>query len=151
MIYGVILKDLVAHHDDRGFFCEVLKEGSGKFFSIKQVSIGCAFPGVIKAFHMHKRKGECFHVISGFAKVVLHDLRVNSETRGMTDVIYLNSECHRIVYIPPGVAHGYQALGNTNLCMLYATDEPYDPKDPDETKIPFDDSSIDFDWSIKNR
>ena len=76
---------------------------------------------------------------------------MDSKTYGMTDVIYLNNECRRAVYIPPGVAHGYQALGNTNLLMVYATDEAYDPKNPDEEKMPFDDPFIHFNWSIKNR
>jgi dTDP-4-dehydrorhamnose 3,5-epimerase len=53
--------------------------------------------------------------------------------------------------IPIGVAHGYQVLGSTPVIITYVTTEYYDPESPDEERIDWDDPTIGFDWSIKNK
>jgi dTDP-4-dehydrorhamnose 3,5-epimerase len=55
------------------------------------------------------------------------------------------------VLIPSGVAHGYQVLGHKPVMLFYHVTTAYDPKNPDEERIGFDDTEIGFDWSIKNR
>jgi dTDP-4-dehydrorhamnose 3,5-epimerase len=50
------------------------------------------------------------------------------------------------------VAHGYQVLGNTPVIITYVTTESYDPANPDEERIPWDDTEIiNFDWTIENK
>jgi len=56
-----------------------------------------------------------------------------------------------LVVIPKGVAHGYRVLGVTPVTLFYHTTESYDPKNPDEERIDFDDKWIGFDWKTKNR
>jgi len=84
-------------------------------------------------------------------KIVLYDNREESETYKEIEVIYAGEDNQKLILIPPGVAHGYQVLGNKSAGLLYHTSEAYNPSEPDEERIPFDDSEIAFDWTIKNR
>jgi dTDP-4-dehydrorhamnose 3,5-epimerase len=42
-------------------------------------------------------------------------------------------------------------LGNVPAQLIYYVDRPYEPQNPDEERIPWDDPSIGFDWEIRNR
>jgi dTDP-4-dehydrorhamnose 3,5-epimerase len=151
MIDGVKIKQLKKYCDDRGFFTEVIKDGEETFHEIRQTSYTETHPGVIKAFHWHKRQWDMWFVIKGMAQVVLYDQRENSPTKGETQVICAGEDNPCLISIPPGVAHGYRVLGNRRIGLFYHTSEAYDPTNPDEERIPFDDPKIGFDWSTKNR
>jgi len=151
MIDGVHVKKLVKYNDDRGFFIEVYKENDPFFKSTKQISYTETYPGVIKAFHHHKKQDDIWFVVKGMAQVVLFDLRESSKTNGKTQVIYAGEDNPVLIFIPKGVAHGYRVLGNSKMGLLYHTTEAYDPKNPDEERIPFDSKKIGFDWTTKNR
>ncbi len=83
------------------------------------------------------------------AQVGLYDLRESSPTRGQTDVFYLGDHRRGLLYIPTGVAHGYRVLGSAPVGLVYHTTQTYDPND--EMRIPWDDPTIGFDWTTKNR
>lgn len=88
MIEDVCIKEIKRFCDDRGFFAEILKSDDPFFKDIKQTSYTVTYPGVIKAFHYHKKQDDIWFVASGMAQVVLHDLRAHSQTKGETQVIY---------------------------------------------------------------
>lgn len=150
-IIGVIVKELKIYNDDRGFFTEILKEGEGVFKKIKQTNYTETYPGVIKAFHWHKKQWDIWFVARGMAQVVLYDLREKSLTKGTTQIIYAGEDNRVVIVIPPGVAHGYRVLGDKKVGLFYHATEPYNPQNPDEKRIPFDDPIIGFDWGTKNR
>jgi len=151
MIDGVVVKQLVVHGDDRGFLMEVIRDDDPVFREVKQTTYTVSYPGVIKAFHWHRRQWDVWFVASGMAQAVLHDLRKESPTYGNTDVVYMGERRPIVVAIPPGVAHGYRVLGTQPVALFYHTTESYDPRDPDEERIPFDDPRIGFDWQTRNR
>ncbi len=151
MISGVITKDIVEHHDDRGYFSELVKMGEPTFKGIAQTSFSQTHPGVIKAFHWHKKTTEMWCPLFGSAQIVLYDLREGSPTQGETNVFYGGGRARKIIVIPPGVAHGYRVLGSEPLGMLYHASIPYDPSAPDEFRIPFDHPQINFDWKTHHR
>jgi len=105
-INGVQIKQLVKHSDDRGFFMEVLKDDDPFFKDIKQTSYSETYPGVIRAFHYHKKQEDFFFIAKGNAQIVLYDLRKNSKTRGKTQVIFAGEDNPIVVRIPIMVAHG---------------------------------------------
>ncbi|MFH0818685.1 MAG: dTDP-4-dehydrorhamnose 3,5-epimerase family protein [Patescibacteria group bacterium] len=152
MINGVKIKEIKTHAHGRGNFQEILRDDDNLLEKFGQCSITVTYPGVIKAFHWHKKQDDLWYAVSGNARVVLHDLRKESETYGQTQEIYMgeNSNNSRIVLIPKGVAHGYQVLGNSNFTLMYFTTLSYDPKNPDEERISYDDKNINFDWTIKH-
>jgi dTDP-4-dehydrorhamnose 3,5-epimerase len=150
-IQGVKIKKLVKHCDDRGFFAEILRDDDKLLKRFGQTSYTETHPGVIKAFHYHKKQDDLWFVASGMAQVVLHDLRAKSKTYGMTQVIYAGSDNPCLITIPKGVAHGYKVLGHKPVCLFYHTTMSYKAKDPDEYRIPYNSKEINFDWSIKHR
>ena len=151
MIQGVEVKKLVRHPDDRGFFMEILRDDDELLKRFGQASLSKSYPGVIKAFQYHKRQDDIWFFPVGNAQVVLHDMREDSPTKGETNVFYLGEDNPQIVVIPVGVAHGYRVLGNTPAVIVYFTTESYDPKNPDEYRVAWDDPSIGFDWNTQAR
>jgi dTDP-4-dehydrorhamnose 3,5-epimerase len=151
MIQGIQFKKINANFDDRGFLCEVLKDCEISPQAIKQTTYTETLPGVIKAFHWHKKQWDYWFVVRGLAQVVLHDLRSESSTKGETDVFYLGEKNLGLLSIPPGVAHGYRVLGCESVCLFYHTSEVYNPDQLDEERVAFDDPQINFNWQTKNR
>lgn len=151
MINDVIVKKLVRHLDDRGFFMEILRDDENLLKRFGQASMSKSYPGVIKAFHYHERQDDIWFFPVGNAQVVLYDLRENSSTKGETNVFYMGEDNPIVVVIPKGVAHGYRVLGNEPACIVYFTTESYDLKNPDEKRVDWNDPSIGFDWTTKHR
>ena len=151
MIEGVREKNLNLHHDDRGWFSEIVRDDEKLLSRFGQASITKTYPKVIKAFHWHKKQDDLWFCISGNIQVVLYDRRPRSKTKGETAVFYLGDDNPKIILIPKGVAHGYRVLGPSPAILVYFTTKSYDPNSPDEERISFDDPKIDFDWQTKNR
>jgi len=151
MIEGVKIKKLTKHCDDRGFFMEILRDDDELMTKFGQTSYTISHPGVIKAFHWHKKQDDIWFVASGMAQVVLYDMRKESPTYKETQVIYSGEDSPAVIVIPIGVAHGYRVIGKKPVGLFYHTTESYDPKNPDEERIDFDDPEIGFDWETKNR
>lgn len=150
-IHDVVIKKLVTHSDDRGYFREVLRDDDNLMSRFGQTSFTKTYPGVVKAFHWHKKQDDLWYVVDGMARVVLYDQREESPTRGETQVIYAGEDNPVLILIPAGIAHGYQVLGTKPVMLFYHTTQSYDPADPDEMRIPYDDPEIGFDWSIQFR
>ncbi|PEF38298.1 spore coat protein [Bacillus sp. AFS094228] len=152
MIEGVKVKKLVKHCDDRGFFAELVRDDEPELLSrFGQASCSMSYPGVIKAFHYHEKQDDLWFFPSGNAQVVLFDLRDGSSTKGETDVYYMGEENPIMLLIPKGVAHGYRVLGQKPATILYFTTESYNPINPDEKRIDWDDSEIGFSWETENK
>jgi dTDP-4-dehydrorhamnose 3,5-epimerase len=150
-IDGVIIKKLATHSDDRGYLREVLREDDNLLAQFGQTVVTKTYPGVIKAFHWHRHQDDLWYVAAGMARVVLFDRRPDSPTSGETQVVYAGEDNPVLILIPAGIAHGYQVLGNQPVLLFYTVTQCYDPAAPDEERIPYDDPSIGFDWSINFR
>ena len=90
MIDGVVLKDLVTHPDERGFFREIIRF-SDEFFAegFGQWSHSLMYTGVAKAWHIHKVQVDWWYVPIGALKVALHDTRSDSPTHRETMEIFM--------------------------------------------------------------
>ncbi|MBI5365583.1 MAG: dTDP-4-dehydrorhamnose 3,5-epimerase family protein [Planctomycetes bacterium] len=146
MIDGVVLKDLVTNLDDRGFFREIIRVSDECFAEgFAQWSHSMMYPGVAKAWHIHRKQVDWWYIAGGVVRVGLHDTRPASPTyRETMDFRLGDHQPGRVVRIPPGVAHGVKVLeGPAHL--LYITSRIYDPAD--EGRIPHDDPTIGFDWT----
>lgn len=163
-IDGVMIKSFQVHVDQRGYFLEQLKRGDlddeGSPFlpeqSFAQMSRSLAYarggnpPELIKAFHWHLRQWDYWDIVRGNARVVLVDLRPDSSTAGRTQVVLAGQNSPKMIAIPPLVAHGYQVLDLQDVLLCYYVTEPYNPDQPDEGRIPWNDPRIGFDWSVEN-
>ncbi len=146
MIEGVRIKKVDVHHDERGFFAELVKSGEETFHEVLQTSYSETKPGVVKGFHIHNY-WEVWSVIKGKAQVVLHDMRPHSKTHGETQVILTGEDNIMVIAIPGEVAHGYKSLGPGPMGIIYHASEAYNSKNVTIRSIPFDSPEIGFDWS----
>ncbi|MFQ6673570.1 MAG: dTDP-4-dehydrorhamnose 3,5-epimerase family protein, partial [Fidelibacterota bacterium] len=130
-----------------GFLMEVLRDDDGLLQRFGQTTFTVAYRDTIKAFHWHKKQDDLWFVATGRAAIVLHDLRPTSPTAGRTQVIMAGEGDYKLVLIPAGVAHGYKVVSAEPVLLFYHSTTSYDRDNPDEERIPWDDSTIDFDWS----
>lgn len=144
-ISDIAIKMPLVYKDDRGLLMELLRQYE---FDSKQTTFTESYPGVIKAFHRHKVQTDAWWFCYGNAQVVLYDGRKEKDSYGTTEVYYLD-RYSGILFIPPGVWHGYRVLGNQPAGLIYHTSEVYSPYD--EERRPFDDYEINFDWKTQNR
>ena len=145
MIDGTLIKELVRHPDERGFFEEVIRV-SDPFFAegFGQLSRSLMHEGVVKAWHIHKTQIDWWYVVSGTIKTALHDRREQSPTHKQTDEFTMGEQGRDIVLkIPAGVAHGLKVVkGPAHL--IYVTSRAYSKEE--EGRIPYNDPSIGYDW-----
>ena len=76
---------------------------------------------------------------------MLLDRREDSPTHGVAWSIDIDGDNCLAVYIPGQVAHGFEALTDVVLC--YHVTEEYDPADPDEQNVRWDDERVRGLWS----
>jgi len=146
LITGVKIKELVLYNDERGFFCELIRKTDSFFKNgFGQLSYSVVFQGVAKAWHLHRKQTEWMCVVSGDIKLVLYDMRENSETRKHTMEILMGSTLGlKVVRVPHGIAHGYKVI-NGPMSIVYISDKEYDPSD--ELRLPHDDPRIGYNWA----
>ncbi|MFC1646913.1 dTDP-4-dehydrorhamnose 3,5-epimerase family protein [Patescibacteria group bacterium] len=145
MIQGVMVKNLIRHPDERGFFQELIRS-TDDFFSegFAQLSHSHMVEGVVKAWHIHKAQVDWWFVAAGIIKTALYDKRESSPTyREMNEYDLGGPNKQIILKIPFGVAHGLKVMkGPADL--IYVTSKTYD-KD-EEGRIAYDDKEIGYDW-----
>lgn len=156
LIDGVRIEPLLVYPDDRGFFMELARLGKGLATNMVpddvrkiQVSFTLTYPGTIKAIHYHSEQTDLWAPVSGMVQVFLYDLRRHSKTFGSINTIYAGRFRPWEILIPPGVGHGYKALGVEPIQLLYFTDRHYNPVD--ELRIPYDDPDISYDWETQHK
>jgi dTDP-4-dehydrorhamnose 3,5-epimerase len=126
--------------DERGWFCE-LRRDSALPNPMTQTNLSFSRPGVIRALHYHERgQDDLFVALRGTARVVVLD----RET-GETFCEDIGDDNPVAIYVPGRHAHGFEAL--TELLFCYHVTEEYDPGDPDEHGIPWNDPRVAHLWS----
>jgi dTDP-4-dehydrorhamnose 3,5-epimerase len=83
-------------------------------------------------------------VVGGHMRVVLHDPRDGSPTRGQVDVFHLSPARPTLLAVPPWIWHGVQNLSNDPSSFVNLFDRPYSYEDPDEWRLPPDSEEIPF-------
>lgn len=146
MIKGVKIIQLQQIVDERGKIMHMLKATDEHFIAFGEIYFSCAWPGTVKAWHVHQTMTVNNAVVSGRAKLVLFDMREDSPTKDELQEIYLGEDNYVLVQIPPGVANGYKAYGDKMVILANAATEPHDPDemirlDPFTAEIPYD-------WSL---
>ena len=129
--------------DERGWFCE-LRRDSALPKRMTQTNLSFSRPRVIRALHYHERgQDDLFVALRGTARVVVLD----RET-GETFCEDIGDGNPIAIYVPGRHAHGFEAL--TELLFCYHVTEEYDPGDPDEHGIPWNDPRVAHLWSTTN-
>jgi glucose-1-phosphate thymidylyltransferase len=131
------------YDDDRGWLAEIART-SGLPKPIRQTNVSFSRQGTIRGLHYHERgQDDLFVCLQGRARVVA----LNRDT-GETFCQDIGDGNFEAVYVPGNLAHGFEAL--TDVLMLYHVTEEYDPADPDEHGLPWDDPRVVDLWSTKS-
>jgi dTDP-4-dehydrorhamnose 3,5-epimerase len=142
MIEGVELIPLRVWEDERGWLYE-LRRDSALPDPTRQTNISFSRAGVIRGLHYHERgQSDLFACLSGMARVVVLD----RET-GETMSVDIGDDNPVAVWVPGQLAHGFEAL--TDVLFCYHVTEEYDPADPDEHGLPWDDPRVVDLWQTK--
>jgi dTDP-4-dehydrorhamnose 3,5-epimerase len=135
--------ELRRHEDARGWFCE-LARASQLPKPIRQTNLVRSRRGVIRGLHYHERgQDDLFVCVQGMVRVVVLD-----RATGRTFTEDIGEDNFVGIYIPGTLAHGYEAL--TDCLFLYHVTEEYDPADPDEQGVPWNDPRVVDLWSTRS-
>jgi dTDP-4-dehydrorhamnose 3,5-epimerase len=139
---GMLRLPLAVHADGRGWFCEI-RRASALPKPTVQTNVSFSRRGVIRGLHYHERgQDDLFACLTGTARVVVLDRETGA---AFTEDI--GEENPVALWIPGHHAHGFEAL--TDLLFCYHVTAEYDPADPDEHGIPWDDPRVKSLWSTE--
>jgi dTDP-4-dehydrorhamnose 3,5-epimerase len=149
---GCYLIELDKLLDDRGCFVKTFNKDfflkHNMRFDFEEEYYTVSKKNVLRGFHFqlpphdHAKLVSC---IKGSVMDVVVDLRQGSLTFGEFEIIELNSDNPKAVYIPSGMAHGFYTRSNEAI-MNYNVTSMYSPSH--ECGIKWD--SINVDWPKKS-
>lgn len=148
---GVIVIEPKVYVDKRGFFLETFREDV-----LLQAGINAHFvqdnhtrssQGVLRGLHyqMTQTQGKLVRVATGSVFDVVVDVRSGSPTFGQWYGTELNEDNLKMMYVPPGFAHGFVVLSET-ADFIYKCTDYYHPES--EQGIAWDDPDLNIDWPI---
>ena len=146
---GVSLRDSFRLLDSRGSFTKILKYddiSSVPNFELREVFSTSSHKGALRGMHVQVQEAanwRLIQVLRGVAFDVLLDLRLKESTYGQVQINLMSEENPQTILVPPGVAHGFQAM--TDVEILYLTSHQYEPS-LDIGVNPF---SIGVDWPLE--
>jgi dTDP-4-dehydrorhamnose 3,5-epimerase len=139
--------------DSRGFFFESYNEavlaGLGIHGPFVQDNQSFSLRDVVRGLHyqIQQPQGKLIRCISGEIFDVAVDIRRYSPTFGEWVGETLSSSNRRMLWIPPGFAHGFMVLSETAEVLYKATDF-YAPQH--ERTILWNDPAIQIEWPAGN-
>ena len=137
--------------DDRGFFFE-----SWNRRALADAGIDAAFVqdnhsrsrhGVLRGLHyqIEHAQGKLVRVVVGAVFDVAVDLRRSSPTFGRHVAVELSADNKRMLWVPPGFAHGFVVVSDAAE-FLYKTTDYWFPEH--ERTLLWNDPALDIDWPV---
>lgn len=148
-IDGVLTKSLRVIPDERGRLMEILRADDEIFGKFGQIYMTTNYPGVVKAWHLHKVQEDMVSCVKGMIKLVLYDAREGSSTRGAVAEFFIGDHNPMLVRVPAGVYHGWKGISTEESVVVNVPTEMYDYDSPDEHRLPWDTPEIPYDWDIE--
>ncbi len=139
--------------DDRGFFMEsfnqkLFNEAVGQEFVFVQDNHSRSTKNVLRGLHYQlppHTQGKLVRVTNGGVLDVAVDLRKSSATFGQWAGAELTGSNHRMLWVPPGFAHGFLVLTDS-ADFLYKTTAYYAPHA--EAALRWNDPSVNITWPL---
>lgn len=140
--------------DSRGHFFESYTAHSFKKEGIEvnfvQDNQSLSQKGVLRGLHFQNppwAQGKLVRTIKGAVLDVILDIRKTSPSYGQHFSIELNEQNKTMLWIPPGLAHGFLTLADDTI-FFYKCTENYNKESED--CILWNDKDLNIDWGIKN-
>lgn len=135
--------------DHRGFFMETWQqrefdEQVGKYRFVQDNHSKSAH-GILRGLHyqIKQPQGKLVRVVQGSVFDVAVDMRKSSPTFGQWVGYELSAENHRMLWVPPGFAHGFYVMSETAEFVYKCTDY-YAPEY--ERSLLWNDPTIAINW-----
>ena len=151
-IPGMVLVEATLREDERGFFQESYKRSAFHEGGIRaefvQDNFSHSVKGVLRGLHFQhppKAQGKLVRVSRGVVWDVGVDLRVGSPTFGAWVGVELAEGEGKMLYLPPGLAHGYLVLSEI-ADLAYKVTAEYAPEL--DTGIRWDDPELGIEWPL---
>jgi len=154
LLREVVLIEPKLMEDARGSFMETWEArkfaAAGVAPSFVQDNHSSSRRGVLRGLHyqLHQPQGKLVRVVAGEVFDVAVDLRRSSPTFGRWVGEVLSSSNNRILWIPPGFAHGFLTMSEQAEFVYKCTDF-YDPAS--ERTLRWDDPDVAIDWPISQQ
>ena len=152
-IEDVLLVEPKVFGDERGFFFEsfnakVFAEKTGVTATFVQDNHSRSARGVLRGLHyqLNQAQGKLVRVVMGEVFDVAVDIRRSSPTFGKAVGVTLSGENKRMLWVPPGFAHGFLVVSES-ADFLYKTTDYYAPAF--ERTIRWDDPEISAQWPLE--
>jgi len=154
---GVLVLELAPLVDERGFFAVAFSRhafmANGLNPQVDQVNVSHnETRGTLRGMHYQLppyAEAKTVRCIRGTAFDVVVDLRPDSPTYCQWYGVELTAENRRALYIPEGVAHGFQTLTD-HTEVLYTVSAPYTPSHA--RGVRWDDPAFGIEWpSVPHR
>jgi dTDP-4-dehydrorhamnose 3,5-epimerase len=139
--------------DERGFFMEsfnqkLFNEAVGHEVVFVQDNHSRSSQHVLRGLHYQlppHSQGKLVRVTNGGVLDVAVDLRSSSATFGLWTSAELTGTNHRMMWVPPGFAHGFLVL-TESADFLYKTTDYYMPQS--EAALRWDDPTLAISWPL---
>jgi dTDP-4-dehydrorhamnose 3,5-epimerase len=138
--------------DARGFFFEswnrrAFAEAVGRDVEFVQDNHSASERNVLRGLHYQVRQaqGKLVRVVAGEVYDVVVDLRRSSPTFGKWVGEHLSAENRRMLWVPPGLAHGFLVLSE-RAEFLYKTTDYYAPEH--ERSLLWNDPALGIAWPL---
>ena len=127
-IKGIKLIPKKIFNDHRGGFTEVFRKNNFKRnlpnYEFKQDCISISKKNVIRGFHYqtNKPQGHLINLVKGQIIDYAIDIRIQSKTFGKIFTIRIKDDDNFMLFLPPGVAHGFIACDKENIINYKLTE-----------------------------
>jgi dTDP-4-dehydrorhamnose 3,5-epimerase len=126
----------------------MLRHDDPEFQAFGEVYFSKVFPGVVKAWHIHKKMTLNYYLVVGAIRVALFDDREKSPTKGVFQEVYLEEGQGQLLVVPPLVWNGFKGLGSTPSIVANCSTHAHDPEEIG--RKPHDDKYFAYDWSQRH-
>jgi dTDP-4-dehydrorhamnose 3,5-epimerase len=153
LLPDVLLIEPKVFEDERGFFLESYQKKkfteAGIPFDFVQDNHSRSQQGTLRGLHyqIQQPQGKLVRVISGEIFDVAIDIRRTSSTFGKWAGDFLSADNKKMLWVPPGFAHGFYVT-SPEAEVLYKATDYYAPGW--ERTIAWNDPDINIDWPIKD-
>jgi dTDP-4-dehydrorhamnose 3,5-epimerase len=150
-IAGVVLIEPQVFGDPRGFFMETWQEekfkAAGIHATFVQDNHSRSSQWILRGLHfqVQRTQGKLVRVTLGSVFDVVVDLRCSSPSYGAWWGVELSAENHRLLWVPPGLAHGI-LITSESADFLYKCTDFYSPEH--ERTLAWDDATLGIRWPL---
>jgi dTDP-4-dehydrorhamnose 3,5-epimerase len=149
---GLLLIEGKSFPDERGYFMESFKVADlPQLPALPQDNLSRTKKGFVRGMHYQKNPtaiGKLIRCIRGKIYDAAIDLRRDSKTYGKWAGLELSDDGNRMLWVPAGFAHGFQALTD-EADVQYKVSGYWSPQD--ERGVLFSDPAVGIKWPLPGK